>query len=193
MKLKSIYRLSCIFILLISLIIITGCNNKNQQTQSPNLPPTQNMTDSENNNDVNNQTNESSFDPNKKIEFSDLSLSSEVTVINRSGVRYLQFEYEDSDGKIYKTIVPEAMTQGAYTPSEWKSTFRVYRAKDEAPRQAPKQKKTDDLNDFPFIAPKGSGEEKTEPQRQQPTRRPVSAPSSRPSRSIVPYQGDDGE
>ena len=89
-----------------------------------------------------------------KLKFTQLKFETPVkTVTDKDGLVFLDFQYADRDGKVYKCNLPKAMSEGDYLPEEWARTFKLYRLPD-----AVKQKKISNGNqsfgDFPFIAPK---------------------------------------
>jgi hypothetical protein len=88
-----------------------------------------------------------------KMQFSQLKFETPVkTVKDKDGLVFLEFQYADRDGKVYKCNLPKAMSEGEYLPEEWARTFKLYRLPD-----AVKQKKIEkdqSFSDFPFIAPK---------------------------------------
>lgn len=120
-----------------------------------------------------------------ELSFDQLTLdSTPKRVTDKNGLAYLEFSYTDNDGKVYKCKMPEAMAQGTYPPQEWLRTFTIYRLP-EVVKQKPVAKKStgDDINDFPFIAPKqrSTPPQQAPAQKQQPSNLPTLPPLSSPS------------
>lgn len=124
-------------------MIIAGCGNNAAGTGAPAAPsstPTP-------------HTSASGQAITDKVSFNQLTLESPAkTVTDKHGLVFLQFKYADSDGKVYECKLPNAMSKGQYTLSEWSSTFNAYRL----PKVLAQKKiaHKEDLGDFPFISPK---------------------------------------
>jgi len=94
-----------------------------------------------------------------KVLFDQLTLESPPKQSrDKNGLVFVRFKYADSDGKVYECVLPQAMSEGQYTLSEWSGTFNAYRL----PKVIAQKKvsKRETFGDFPFISPK--------PQQQPP-------------------------
>lgn len=88
-----------------------------------------------------------------KVSFDQLTLvTPSKPTKDKNGLTFLSFQYADNDGKVYECILPQAMSQGQYSLSEWVSTFNAYRLPKVLAQK--KLKKGENLGDFPFISPK---------------------------------------
>ena len=167
---------------LCAVVFLGGCSNSSTDTTTTSIPTT-------------------SQEPQKapptapavdaKLSFDHLVLESPVTTVKEShGLTYKTFKYADTDGKIYKCKLPQAMTGGSHTPTEWLSSFSVYREPEVLGQKKIVKKKigeTDNLNDFPFIAPRPQKAEKSDsttsesPTPRMPMQAPMPAPMPTPS------------
>ena len=112
-----------------------------------------------------------------KVTFDQLTLESTPKAVkDRNGLVFLHFKYADYDGKVYECVMPQAMSEGEYTLSEWSSTFKAYR-QPKVLAQKKVQSGHEELGDFPFISPK--------PQPEQPPEQAASQ-SGQTTPSIAP-------
>jgi hypothetical protein len=112
----------------------------------------------------------------KALKFSQLTLQSTIKrVKDKDGLVFLQFNYMDRDGTVYKCALPEAMAAGEYTQEEWVRTFNLYKLPDvvkQTKKTGPGEGQR--IGGFPFISPK--------PQRRNP---PPGAEAQKPAQKPV--------
>ncbi|MCE5314775.1 MAG: hypothetical protein ABFD49_03360 [Armatimonadota bacterium] len=91
----------------------------------------------------------------EKLSFDQLALESPVkTVTDKNGLTFMEFQYAGRDGKVYKCRLPKAMSEGQYEPDQWVRTFNIYKLPKVIKQKKIIKKNGQEVNDFPFIAPK---------------------------------------
>ena len=159
---------------------LTGCGSSTEETSGAPMPSAQGRTA---------KMPASGPAISDKLSFDQLTLDSSVTkVTDKNGLVYLMFAYTDMDGKVYKCKMPQAMGQGAYPPQEWLRTFTVYRLPDVIKQKRIVKKRGENVNDFPFIAPRGLPSVSSQPASAPPAAQasrmpalpPLPAPAARP-------------
>ena len=73
---------------------------------------------------------------------------------DKNGLEFVHFKYTDNDGKVYKCVLPAPMAQGKHKPSEWLTTFNIYRQPEVLAQKKVAAGDKENLQDFPFISPK---------------------------------------
>ncbi|MEN6357481.1 MAG: hypothetical protein ABFD83_10395 [Armatimonadota bacterium] len=130
-----------------SIVLLTGCGNQSSDAQPPSFdqPPASNAT----------KMLKPTSTVQQKLKFGQLTLETPVkTTTDKNGLVFLEFQYADNSGKVYKCKLPKAMSEGEYTPDQWIATFSVYKQPDVIKQKKAKSSAGQAVNDFPFIAPK---------------------------------------
>lgn len=124
-----------------------------------------------------------------KVAFDQLTLESTPKAVKDiNGLVFLHFKYADYDGKVYECVMPQAMSEGEYTLSEWSSTFKAYR-QPKVLAQKKVERRHEELGDFPFISPKPQPEPSAEQDSTQPSQTSPSAlPELPPTPTPAPAQ-----
>jgi hypothetical protein len=104
---------------------------------------------------------------------------------------FLHFSYTDSEGKVYKCVLPEAMSKQSNLPDEWLRIFSIYRLPTVVKRKAPPPNPlAKSVGDFPFISPRPSSTASSTTQPNQPgPESPPAAPAPTPVEPNAPGRG----
>lgn len=120
-----------------------------------------------------------------KLKFDELALeSTPKKVTDSKGLQFLYFKYADTDGKVYKCVLPAAMAQEARTPSEWLALFEMYREPEVVAKKAPRPTAPHAIGDFPFISPRPAAS--TPSKQEQPEATTPTLPGPMPSLPPMP-------
>ena len=90
----------------------------------------------------------------QQIGFDEIAFDSPVKQVkDAQGLVFLHFTYTEADGKVYKCELPRALSLDPMAPSEWLTTFKVYKLP-EVVAQKKKGTVREDLAGLPLISPK---------------------------------------
>jgi hypothetical protein len=90
----------------------------------------------------------------QKMKFSQLTLETPVKITkDKNGLVFMEFQYADNSGKVYKCRLPKAMSEGEYTPDQWVATFSAYKQPEIVKQKKAVNSSGQAVKDFPFIAP----------------------------------------
>ncbi|MHB9035902.1 MAG: hypothetical protein ACYC64_04495 [Armatimonadota bacterium] len=127
-------------------LLLTGCGNNSSDTGTAYTPSTSAPTP---------KVPAAGPAISDKLKFDQLALESPVkTVTSKDGLVFLEFQYADRDGKVYKCKLPKAMSIGEFPPDQWVRTFNIYKLPEVIKQKNVVDKNGQPVNDFPFIAPK---------------------------------------
>lgn len=110
-----------------------------------------------------------------ELKFEQIALeSAPKRVTDSHGLAFLHFRYADTDGKVYKCVLPAAMAKEARTPAQWLGLFEMYREPEAVAKKEPRPTAPHTIGDFPFISPRPAAGEAPKPEgTEAATERPI--------------------
>lgn len=145
---SNFYKAASIIIAVLACIVLmAGCGNNSSDAQSPSFDQTQPANTPKLLKPISAEQ--------QKMKFSQLTLETPAkTSTDKGGLVFLEFQYADNSGKVYKCKLPKAMSEGEYTPDQWIATFSAYKLPDVVKQKKVVNSSGQAVKDFPFIAPK---------------------------------------
>lgn len=177
----------CALASIVAAVTIGGCGNSQVESSGAGTPPPPPQA----------KTAAAGPAVSQPLAFDQVALESDVKrVTSKQGPVYLHFSYCDQDGRVYKCVMPEAMSKESRLPDEWLRVFAIYRLPEVVKKKAaPKNPLEKSVTDFPFISPRPSStaQTSTQPGGQPGPMETPPAPPAPTAPANAPHSGGRGD